>query len=261
MRAMLMEVRMVSWRRLAWGCKRGVICLVLAQAGLSWAQEAPQRLVHGLWWDAHEVTIGQVKALAKASGFVSQAEKGAGGQVYEAGWTTKPGWTWRTPYGVPAQDDEPAVHLNFDEAQSLCRQQGKRLPTDAEWVKAAYLEQRDPSPAGWIKGKRYTYPQGDRPLGSHCLEGCGSSKGVAPPSSLWRGTGHVPVMRTPAGVNGLWDMGGNVWEWVDTASGHERITRGGSWWYGPERQLEADVATKPRQTQVVYIGFRCVKAP
>lgn len=237
------------------------LALVCGMTASIQAQPPIQRLVHGLLWDAHEVTVGQVKALAKASGFVSQAEQASGGQVYEAGWTQKPGWTWRTPYGQPAQDDEPAVHLHFDEAQALCRQQGKRLPTDDEWVKAAYLEQRDPAPAGWVKGKRYVYPQGDQPLGSHCLGGCGDTVGVAPKGSLWRGTGHVPVMRTRAGVNGLWDMGGNVWEWVDTGTGNERITRGGSWWYGPERQLEADVATKPRQTQVVYIGFRCVKAP
>jgi formylglycine-generating enzyme required for sulfatase activity len=57
----------------------------------------------------------------------------------------------------------------------------------------------------------------------------------------------------------LYDMGGNVWEWVDGGTGNERITRGGSWWYGPERQVADDVATKPRETRVVYIGFRCVK--
>ena len=222
---------------------------------------APQRWVHGLWWDAHEVTIGQVRAIAKATGFVSQAERDGGGQVYEAGWATKPGWTWRTPFGAPARDDEPATHLSFDEASWLCQQRGMRLPTDEEWVKAAYLEQRQPAPQGWITGKTYAYPRGDSPAGSQCLDGCGSQPGVAPKGALWRGSGHVPVMTTPAGVNGLWDMGGNVWEWVDTGSGDERITRGSSWWYGPERQLQTDVATKPRHARVVYIGFRCVKAP
>lgn len=222
---------------------------------------APLRQVHGLFWDAHEVTVGQVRAIAQATGFVSQAEREGGGQVYEAGWTTKPGWTWRTPYGVQARDDEPATHLSFDEAAWLCKQRGMRLPTDMEWVKAAYLEQRNPPPTGWVYGKTYTYPRGDSATGSQCLDGCGSRPGVAPPGSLWRGSGHVPVMATPPGVNGLWDMGGNVWEWVDTGQGDERITRGGSWWYGPERQVQTDVATKPRHTRVVYIGFRCVKAP
>ena len=46
---------------------------------------------------------------------------------------------------------------------------------------------------------------------------------------------------------------------IDGGSGNERITRGGSWWYGPERQVADDLATKPRDTRVVYIGFRCAR--
>jgi formylglycine-generating enzyme required for sulfatase activity len=94
---------------------------------------------------------------------------------------------------------------------------------------------------------------------SHCLGACANLKGTAPSGSLTRGVGHVSVMTTPPGVNGLYDMGGNVWEWVNGGTGNERITRGGSWWYGPERQVADDLATKPRDTRVVYIGFRCVK--
>ncbi|MFM8153798.1 MAG: SUMF1/EgtB/PvdO family nonheme iron enzyme, partial [Polynucleobacter victoriensis] len=88
---------------------------------------------------------------------------------------------------------------------------------------------------------------------------CAGLKGTAPEGSLWRGTGHVPVMTTQAGVNGLFDMGGNVWEWIDTKSGSEQITRGASWWYGPENQLESNLASKPADTKVAYVGFRCVK--
>ena len=215
--------------------------------------------VHGLQWDLHEMTIGQVRQMAKATGFVSRAEKEGGGSVYESGWTKKQGWNWRTPYGVPAQDHEPAVHLMFDEAQMICRFFGKRLPTDQEWTQAAYLEQRDLPPADFVKGKRYAYPNGDSAVNSHCLNGCGNYRGSAPIGSLTRGIGHVAVMTTPAGVNGLYEMGGNVWEWVDTGSGNERITRSSSWWYGPERQRESDVATKPTDTRAVYIGFRCVR--
>ena len=101
-------------------------------------------------------------------------------------------------------------------------------------------------------------PNGDSAGESHCLEGCSGSQGTAPSGSLWRGTGHVPVMKTRPGVNGLHDMGGNVWEWVDSGNGDERITRGGSWWYNASRQLADDIATKPKDTRVGYIGFRCV---
>ncbi len=215
--------------------------------------------IHGIEWDLHEVTIAQVKQMAKATNFVSRAEKEGGGYVYEAGWTKKNGWNWRSPFGVSGQDNEPAVHLTFDEAQAVCKFFGKRLPNDKEWTSAAYLEQRDNPPAGFVKGKRYAYPNGQSAKASHCLNGCGNYKGTAPAGTLNRGVGAVPVMSTPAGVNGLFEMGGNVWEWVDTGRGDERITRSSSWWYDAGRQREEDVATKPRDTRVVYIGFRCVR--
>lgn len=215
--------------------------------------------IHGIRWDLHEMTVGQVKEMAKATGFVSRAEREGGGSIYELGWTKKSGWTWRQPFGIPAQDREPAVHLTFDEAASICQFFGKRLPTDQEWVNAAYLEQRANPSRGFVKGKRYPYPNGDSAAASHCLSGCGNYAGLAPKGSLRRGVGHVAVMTTPAGVNDLYEMGGNVWEWVATGNGDERITRSASWWYEADRQRESDVATKPRDTRVAYIGFRCVR--
>ena len=204
---------------------------------------------------------GSGQTYAQSTGFVSRAEKEGGGFIYEAGFVLKKGWTWRAPFGIPAQDNEPAVHLTFDEAQKICQHEGKRLPRDTEWVNAAFVEQRSAAPDNFISGKRYRYPNGDSARQSHCLEGCTSLKGTAPAGSLWRGTGHVPVMTTRPGVNGLYDMGGNVWEWVDTGSGDERITRGASWWYDASRQVADDVATKPRDTRVGYVGFRCVASP
>jgi len=218
-----------------------------------------QTRVGKLLWDTHEVTVGSVRRYAQATGFVSQAENEGGGYIYEAGWTRKRGWTWNAPFGQPATDREPAVHLTFSEAQSICHFFGKRLPKDSEWTNAAYLEQRQTPPVGYSNGVRYQFPGGSSPVASHCIEGCGGYQGLAPSGALWRGTGHVEVMQTKPGVNGLWDMGGNTWEWVDTKVANERITRGGSWWYGPERQVESDVATKPADTRVGYIGFRCVQ--
>lgn len=218
-----------------------------------------QTRVGKLLWDQHEVTVESVRRYAQATGFVSQAEKEGGGFIYEAGWTRKLGWTWRTPFGQRANEMEPAVHLTFTEAKAICNFFGKRLPTDSEWTGAAYLEQRQTPPTGFVEGIRYPFPGGHSPMVSHCLEGCGDYQGLAPSGSLWRGSGHVKAMQTRPGVNGLWDMGGNAWEWVDTKLASEPVTRGGSWWYGPERQVENDVATKPVDTRVAYIGFRCVQ--
>lgn len=223
------------------------------------AQSGGTARIHGLEWDLHEVTIGQVKKMAQATNFVSRAEKEGGGYIYENGWAKKSNWNWRQPFGIPGADLEPAVHLTFDEAQSVCKFFGKRLPTDREWTQAAYLEDRIVTPKGFERGQRYEYPSGKSPKGSHCLTGCGIYRGAAPSGSLDRGVGHVPALTTAPGVNGLYDMGGNVWEWIDTGLVDERITRGGSWWYRADRQREEDVATKPRDTRVAYIGFRCVR--
>ena len=211
-----------------------------------------------LFWDQTEMTIGDVKTFANATGFTSQAEKNGGGLSYEGGFVKKPGWSWKTPYGVPASDAEPAVHLQQKEAETICRYYGKRLPTDAEWTSAAFLEQRSNPPSEYVKGQRYPFPGGASPTPSHCLNGCGSYKGLAPAGALNRGTGHVLVKTTKPGVNGLYDMGGNVWEWTATERNRGYITRGASWWYGPERQQESDVESKPADIAVVYIGFRCV---
>ena len=97
--------------------------------------------------DKTEVTIGAFKKFSDETGFVTDAERSGGGLVFEVGWKKKSGWTWRSPYGLPARDDEPAVHITFDEASAYCRWAGKRLPTESEWVSAAYTEQRLSPPA------------------------------------------------------------------------------------------------------------------
>jgi formylglycine-generating enzyme required for sulfatase activity len=218
----------------------------------------PTVQIGNLIWDQTEMNIADVKSFASATGFVSAAERKGGGLNYEGGFVQKPDWTWKTPYGVAAKDGEPAVHLNQKEAESICRFYGKRLPTDAEWTNAAFLEQRANPPAAYVKGQRYPYPGGSTPVASHCLSGCGDYKGLAPAGALNRGTGHVVTGTTKPGVNGMYDMGGNVWEWTATERNGGYMTRGASWWYGPERQQESDIEAKPGDITVVYIGFRCV---
>jgi formylglycine-generating enzyme required for sulfatase activity len=215
-----------------------------------------------------ETTVGQFRRFAEATGTVTRAERAGGGEVFESGWTRKPGWTWRTPFGggKSAADDEPAVHIAFDEAQAFCRWAGGRLPTDAQWVSAAYTEQRAAPQSGFERGRTYAYPTGDSPAGAQCLGDCGErakARAVNHGAQLARGDGHARVSTTPAGVNGLHDMGGNAWEWVDEPVGAtgdtERRTRGGSWWYGAAQMRADHRQGKPPQTTVVYIGFRCAR--
>ncbi len=209
--------------------------------------------------DEKEVSIGDFSQYIKSTGFKTKAEREGGGLVYEFGWERKPGWNWLTPYGLPAQDDEPAVHITFDEAQAYCIWKGKRLPTEKEWISAAYTEQRLNPSDGFEKGKTYSFPTGNSPRGANCLGQCGDTPAIDYSHLLDRGVGHSRVGSTKRGVNGLYDMGANVWEWVDIKDASEKGTRGGSWWYGSSQMMSDYDATKPRDMAVVYIGFRCLK--
>ncbi|MEX1165877.1 MAG: formylglycine-generating enzyme family protein [Hydrogenophaga sp.] len=225
-------------------------CLAMAAAlsmvGVAFAQTDERVVLSGFTIDRTEVTIAQFARYAAASGITTRAEREGGGFEYESGWQRRAGWTWRSPDGRERHSDRlPAVHLTQGEAQAYCRWAGGRLPSAAEWKSAAYTEQRSVSPAPWQAGKTYEYPTGDRPEGAN-------TSGTDP----WARA--APAGATQAGVNGLYDMGANAWEWVSDARGNERRTMGGSWWYGGS-QMRADVdAWKDAEFPAVYIGFRCV---
>ena len=214
--------------------------------------------IKGFLIDRTEVSVGEFKKFADATGMVTAAEKAGGGSTFEAGWEQRTGWTWRAPFGKLASVSEPAVHVTYAEAAGYCQWAGKRLPKDAEWGLAAYTELRASPPAGFAASRTYAYPTGDSPKGANCID-CGNVKTVGNAVTS-RGRGHSEVGATKQGVNGLYDMGGNVWEWVDSGSANEKRTRGGSWWYGAASMQDAHVQSKSADTAVIYIGFRCAKS-
>lgn len=218
----------------------------LALASAAFAQTAERVALPGFDMDRTEVTIGQFARYVEASGIITRAERDGGGFEFEGGWQRRPGWSWRSPDRVtPRSDRLPAVHLTQGEAQAYCRWAGGRLPSAAEWQSAAYTEQRSAPPAPWQAGKTYEYPTGDSPQGAN------TSGADAWPRAAPAGT-------TQAGVNGLFDMGANVWEWVSDERGNERRTMGGSWWYGGTQMRATVDAWKDAEFPAVYIGFRCV---
>ncbi|MFF3240624.1 ergothioneine biosynthesis protein EgtB [Micromonospora sp. NPDC002931] len=118
------------------------------------------------------------------------------------------GWAYRR-FGrwAPVRDDEPVVHVCYHEAQAYAAWAGKRLPTEAEWEKAARW---DPA-----TGRSRRYPWGDDdPTTAHANLG---------QRHLW----PAPVGAYPAGASplGVHQLIGDVWEWTATTfRGHPGFT-------------------------------------
>ena len=210
--------------------------------------------------DLTEVSIGEFRKFAETINYKTEAENRGWGYVYALGWVKKEGWNLQKPYGIKGELNEPAVHINFDEAQMFCKWKNKRLPSEEEWVYAAYKESRKKPSNNFEYGKTYEYPVGNTPEGVNCLEDCDFDNYVNYRKLLLRGNGHSKVGFTKKGINGLYDMGANVWEWADIQNKSIKATKGGSWWYGKEQMNLKHQARKNKKMSAVYIGFRCVKS-
>jgi formylglycine-generating enzyme len=190
--------------------------------------------------DRTEVTIARFRAHAQARGLRTTAQREGGGFEFVGGWTRRPGWNHLAPQGRPGADDEPAVHVTWAEARDYCEAQGGRLPTWAEWQRAAYTETRAQPSDGFVRGRTYRYPVGDQ------ADGMNNNRRA-----------HASAGSTARGVNGLHEMGGNVWEWLADRRNDQALTAGGSWWYGPEQTEAGGAQWKAADFHAVYIGWRC----
>jgi formylglycine-generating enzyme len=206
-----------------------IVPLAALLASLAWqAMAAEDRVrVDQFAIDRTEVTIEAFARFTAARGLRTAAEAAGGGFEFTSGWTRRAGWTFRTPSGKPGAPNDPAAHVTWQEAADYCAFVGGRLPSFAEWRRAAYTETRaspsDSAPDAWAR--------------------------------------QAPVGATQRGVNGLYDMGGNVWEWLADRRGDEALTAGGSWWYGAEQTRADAMQWKAADFTAVYIGFRCAYDP
>ncbi|MBM4138558.1 MAG: hypothetical protein FJ244_03645 [Nitrospira sp.] len=201
--------------------------------------------------DVYEVTVGQYAKFLDAV-------------------STYPPPMWSTMDERPHQN-RPVVNVDWEDANNYCKWAGKRLPTEAEWEKAAR----------GTDGRIYPWGN-DPPDPSRANYGQEKDKWNKHDALVL--VGQLKRGKSPYGV---YDMAGNVWEWVNDwydpdyyatsparnplgpKSGKFKVMRGGSWDMAPEslRSARRDLNT-PSTTDVdspayrnFNSGFRCARNP
>jgi formylglycine-generating enzyme required for sulfatase activity len=197
--------------------------------------ELPQHRVKlpAFYIDQYEVTVGQFRAFVEATG-------------------RPPPRIWTDPNYAPPSDDHPVVDVRWADADAYCGWAGKRLPTEAEWEKAARGDDGRlwPWGAGWEAGAANV--QGD-------------------PRNWTAPVGSYPLDKSAFGV---YDMAGNAMEWTSswyeaypgsalqrTAFGQRyKVLKGGSWMapVHPFTHAANRYAIGP-QWDHPHLGFRCAK--
>ncbi len=187
--------------------------------------------------DQFEVTNADFAQFVEATGYQTHAEKEGRSK------------NWRN--AAEGKDNHPVVYVSWNDAVAYCEWLGKRLPTEAEWEKAAR----------GTDGRMYPWGNDWDPAKAN-----GKESGL-------RGTAVVGSFGAGASPYGVEDMAGNVWEW--TADWYEpypgstyrsqyfgqrfKVVRGGGW-------FEVDDAVRTTNRDLTStdaanddMGFRCAR--
>ena len=257
-----------------------------------YAEEAPVRDIQTAAFriDRYLVTNRRFAAFVAATGYVTLAERGRAGALvfqpsrapvplddWRSWWRLNRDACWRKPEGkatvFAGRLDHPVVAVAHEDAAAFAAWEGKRLPTEAEWERAAWGGRRD----------------GEYAWGDIFMPG---GRAMA---NTWRGRFPIPAdtrarwWTSPVGTYdandyGLFDMIGNVWEWtsdwyaavasasccarpprfaVDPVSGiAHRVVKGGSFMCSPDYCARYRPAARQPQavdTATSHIGFRCAR--
>jgi formylglycine-generating enzyme required for sulfatase activity len=180
----------------------------------------------------YPVTVAEYERFVDAGGYGNREYWAAGGFG-----KFQPPEKWEDQRRYP---NRPVVGVSWYEAAAYCAWFGARLPTEAEWERAA---------RGPVRGsKAWRYPWGD-------------DSPDATRANYDNGPGHpTPVGLYPEGrsAEGVHDLAGNVWEWTnDRYDEGTKVLRGGSWFYVPEYLRVSVRGRNEPSFRNVVIGFRC----
>ena len=165
--------------------------------------------------------------------------------------------SWQRPEGPGSHVRErmahPVVHVSWNDAMAYGAWAGTRLPSEAEWERAA---------RGGLEGKRYAW--GDDLFDAQGVPRCNVFRGAFPnaPAPGWA-PGPVEARAGEPNGFGLHHVCGNVWEWcADAPAAGRRPLRGGSFLchdsYCNRYRVAARTSNTP-ETSASNIGFRVAR--
>ena len=208
--------------------------------------EKPAHKVHvdSFWIDQTDVTNAQFAEFVNATGYVTTAERKpdwetlkvqlapdtpkppedklvAGAMVFvgtkqavalndeSQWWRFVPGANWRHPKGpdsnIIGKENYPVVQVSYEDALAFAKWTGKRLPTEAEWEYAA---------RGGIEQATYSWGDEFKPHGKSMANTFAGKEFPVVAPAYQNKIGSTEVASYPPNAYQLYDMAGNVWQWV-----------------------------------------------